>query len=92
MRSFYTILKKKHNLKIKGICLVVLIIYKAKKNIKKIFKMFMIKNNSTARWKKNEYYFVIFRNIVLFRIIYITERDTERVLLDIIINHLLRAN
>lgn len=54
--------------------------------------MFMIKNNSTARWKKNEYYFVIFRNIVLFRIIYITERDTERVLLDIIINHLLRAN
>lgn len=39
-----------------------------------------------------EYYFVIFRNIVLFRIIYINERDTERVLLDIIINHLLRAN
>lgn len=49
MRSFYTILKKNHNLKINGICLVVLIIYKAKKNIKKIFKMFMIKNNSTAR-------------------------------------------
>lgn len=31
MRSFYTILKKTHNLKIKGICLVVLIIYNAKK-------------------------------------------------------------
>lgn len=39
-----------------------------------------------------EYYFVIFRNIVLFRIIYINERDIECVLLDIIINYLLRVN
>lgn len=54
--------------------------------------MFMIKIIVLLVEKKNEYYFVIFRNIVLFRIIYITERDTERVLLDIIINHLLRAN
>lgn len=38
MRSFYTILKKKHNLKIKGICLVLLIIYKAKKKYKKDFQ------------------------------------------------------
>lgn len=54
--------------------------------------MFMIKNNSIVCWKKNEYYFVIFRNIVLFRIIYIIERDIECVLLDIIINYLLRVN
>lgn len=66
-------LKKNYNLKIKGICLVVLIIY----NVKKLFV---------------EYYFVIFRNIVLFRIIYINERDIECVLLDIIINYLLRVN